>query len=235
MQHLLSGSGITLLYILSAAGIMFTVRKLTSIPDELFRKILHFILLGAYIPLVFAFEKWWMATVFSIGMIVLCFPALYFAEKIPKFSSFVNERKKGEYKNSMILAIGMMALSTTICWGLFRDKYLVLASIYAWGVGDGLAALVGKKFGKHKITWKLADGKKSVEGSLAMFICSFVSVFTVLLIRGGVDFPLCFITALLTGAACTVAELCSKNGYDTVICPTVAMVVIIPMVALFGG
>lgn len=235
MQQLLLGSGITLLYILSAAGIMFTVRKLTSIPDELFRKILHFILLGAYIPLVFAFEKWWMATVFSIGMIVLCFPALYFAEKIPKFSSFVNERKKGEYKNSMILAIGMMALSTTICWGLFRDKYLVLASIYAWGVGDGLAALVGKRFGKHKITWKLADGKKSVEGSLAMFICSFTSVLGVLLIRGGLGLPLCFITALLTGAACTVAELCSKNGYDTVICPTVAMVVIIPMVALFGG
>ena len=235
MQQLLLGSGITLLYILAAAGIMFTVRKLTSIPDELFRKILHFILLGAYIPLVFAFEKWWMATVFSIGMIILCFPALYFAEKIPKFSSFVNERKKGEYKNSMVLAIGMMALSTTICWGLFADKYLVLASIYAWGVGDGLAALVGKRFGKHKITWKLADGKKSVEGSLAMFICSFTSVLGVLLIRGGLGLPLCFITALLTGAACTVAELCSKNGYDTVICPTVAMVVIIPMVALFGG
>ena len=235
MQQLLLGSGITLLYILSAAGIMVTVRKLTSIPDELFRKILHFILLGAYIPLVFAFEKWWMATVFSIGMIILCFPALYFAEKIPKFSSFVNERKKGEYKNSMVLAISMMALSTTICWGLFADKYLVLASIYAWGVGDGLAALVGKRFGKHKITWKLADGKKSVEGSLAMFICSFTSVLGVLLIRGGLGLPLCFITALLTGAACTVAELCSKNGYDTVICPTVAMVVIIPMVALFGG
>ena len=176
-----------------------------------------------------------MATVFSIGMIILCFPALYFAEKIPKFSSFVNERKKGEYKNSMVLAIGMMALSTTICWGLFADKYLVLASIYAWGIGDGLAALVGKRFGKHKITWKLADGKKSVEGSLAMFICSFTSVLGVLLVRGGLGLPLCFITALLTGAACTVAELCSKNGYDTVICPTVAMVVIIPMVALFGG
>ena len=235
MQQLLLGSGITLLYILSAAGIMFTVRKLTSIPDELFRKILHFILLGAYIPLVFAFEKWWMATVFSIGMIILCFPALYFAEKIPKFSSFVNERKKGEYKNSMVLAIGMIALSTTICWGLFADKYLVLASIYAWGVGDGLAALVGKRFGKHKITWKLADGKKSVEGSLAMFICSFTSVLGVLLIRGGLGLPLCFITALLTGAACTVAELCSKNGYDTVICPTVAMAVILPLVTLFGG
>ena len=235
MQALLLGSGITLLYILTAAAIMFTARKLITIPDELFRKILHFILLGAYIPLVFAFEKWWMATVFSIGMIIVCFPALYFAEKIPNFSSFVNERTNGEYKNSMVLAIGMMALSTTVCWGLLDDKYLVLASIYAWGIGDGLAALVGKKYGKHKIKWKLADGKKSVEGSLAMFICSFISVLSVLLIRGGSGFPLCFITALLTGVACTIAEMCTKNGYDTVICPTVAMAVILPLVTLFGG
>lgn len=235
MQQLLLGSGITLLYIIIAAGTTFAVRNLIKIPDELFRKILHFILLGAYIPLVFAFDKWWMAAVFSIFMMAVCFPTLYFAEKTPKFSAFVNERKKGEYKNSMILAIGMMIVSVSICWGLFGDRYLVLASIYAWGIGDGLAALIGKRFGKHKITWRLADGKKSVEGSLAMFTCSFVSVFTVLLIRGGVAFPLCLITAIIAGAACTVAELCAKNGYDTVICPTVAMVVIIPLVAWLGG
>ena len=56
--------------------------------------------------------------------------------------------------------------------GLFRidHRHFVsraLASIYAWGVDDALVALIGKKFGKHKIKWKLADGKKSVEGSLA--------------------------------------------------------------------
>lgn len=105
-----------------------------------------------------------MATVFSASLIVVLLPVLALAERIPMFSSFVNERKKGEFKSSMVLAVGMMAFSTTVCWGLFGDKYLVLASIYAWGVGDALAALIGKKYGKHKIKWKIADGKKSVEG-----------------------------------------------------------------------
>ena len=173
-----------------------------------------------------------MAAIFACSLIAILFPALYFAAKWPMFSSFVNERKKGEFKSSMVLAVGMMAFSVTVCWGLFGDRYLVLASIYAWGIGDGLAALVGKRFGKHKIKWKIADGKKSVEGSLTMFLCSLVSVCAVLLIRGGISIPMCFVIALLAAIVSTVAEMCAKNGWDTVICPVSAMIVILPLVAL---
>ena len=235
MHPFLYGTLVTVLYIIVAASIMLIARKLIRIPDELFRKILHFILLGAYIPLCFAFEAWWMATVFSASLIVVLLPVLALAERIPMFSSFVNERKKGEFKSSMVLAVGMMAFSTTVCWGLFGDKYLVLASIYAWGVGDALAALIGKKYGKHKIKWKIADGKKSVEGSLAMFICALVSVFTVLIVRGGIAISMCLLIAVFSALVCTFTELCAKNGLDTVICPTSAMVVIIPLVMAFGG
>ena len=229
MQQFIYGTGITLLYIVVAAGIMLLARMLFTIPDELFRKILHFILLGAYIPLVFAFETWWMAAAFAASLVVILFPVLLLAEKIPMFSSFVNERKKGEFRSSMVLAVGMMVFSVTICWGLFGDKYLVLASIYAWGVGDAFAALVGKRFGKHKIKWKLADGKKSIEGSAAMFLCALTSVFSVLVVRGGIDFVICAVIAVLAALVCTISEMCTKNGLDTVVCPVSAMVVIIPL------
>lgn len=232
MQPFLHGAGITVLYIIIAAGIALLGRKLFTIPDELFRKILHFILLGAYIPLVFSFEKWWMAALFATSLIVILFPTLAIFERVPMFSSFVNERKKGEFKSSMVLAVGMMAASVTVCWGIFGDRYLVLASIYAWGVGDALAALVGKRFGKHKIKCKFADSKKSVEGSLAMFICACVSVFVTLVVRGGINLPLCAIIAVSAAIFCTVAELCARGGLDTVICPTTAMAVIIPLVKL---
>ena len=233
MQPFLYGVGITMLYIIVAVGIMLLARKYVTIPDELFRKILHFILLGAYIPLVFAFETWWMSAIFALSLIIILFPALSVAGKIPMFSAFMNERKKGEFKSSMVLAVGMMAFSVIVCWGIFEDKYLVLASIYAWGIGDGLAALIGKRFGKHKIKWKLADGKKSIEGSLTMFLCSLISVFAVLLIRGGISTIICFAIACLAAVVSTIAELCAKNGMDTVICPISAMIVIIPMVGIF--
>ena len=233
MQEFLCGAGITVLYIIVAVGIMLLARKCFTIPDELFRKALHFILLGAYIPLVFAFEAWWMAAIFAASLIIILFPALSIASKIPMLSAFIIERKKGEFLSSMVLAVGMMAFSVTICWGLFADRYLVLASIYAWGIGDGLAALVGKRFGKHKIKWRFADGKKSVEGSAAMFLCSLVAVFTVLMVRGGIGVPMCFVIALFAAIVSTVAEMCAKDGWDTVICPVSAMIVIIPLVTLF--
>ena len=235
MHPFLYGAVVTLLYIAIAAAIVLPIRVFFTIPDELFRKILHFILLGAYIPLVFAFSEWWMATVFALLLIALLFPALFFAQKIPKFSSFVNERKKGEFQISMVYAVGMMALSTAVCWGLCGDKYLVLASIYAWGIGDGLAALVGKRFGKHKITWRIADGKKSFEGSLTMFLCAFVSVFTVLSLRGGIQLLICLTISIVAALVCAFAELCTKNGLDTIVCPVSAMIVIIPSVMLLGG
>ena len=232
MHSFLYGTCITVLYIIAMVGVMMLVRKLFPIPDELFRKILHFILLGAYIPLVFAFEAWWMSAIFAASLIIILFPALSIASKIPMLSAFIIERKKGEFLSSMVLAVGMMAFSVIVCWGLFADRYLVLAVIYAWGIGDGLAALVGKRFGKHKIMWKLADGKKSVEGSAAMFLCSLVAVFTVLMIRGGIGVPMCFVIALLAAIVSTIAEMCAKDGWDTVICPVSAMIVIIPMVTL---
>ena len=233
MQEFLVGTGIAVSYISVAVGIMMLIRAICTIPDELFRKVLHFILLGAYIPLVFAFAEWWMAALFATVLIVILFPALHLAQKIPMFSSFVNERKKGEFQSSMVYAVGMMAFSIMVCWGLAGDKYLVLASIYAWGVGDGLAALVGKRFGKHKIKWKFADRKKSYEGSLTMFLCAFVSVFTVLMFRGSINILGCIFIGILTAVVSTIAELCAKDGLDTIICPISAMLVIIPMTNLF--
>ena len=232
MHPVLYGTRITMLYILIAAGSIFLARKLFRIPDELFRKMLHFVLLGAYIPLVFAFDAWWMAAVFAASLIVILFPALSVAGRIPMFSAFVNERKEGEFKSSMVLAVGMMVFSVAVCWGLFADRYLVLASVYAWGIGDGFAALIGKRFGKHKIRWKLADSKKSVEGSLAMFFCALASVFTVLLIRGGIGVVMCFVIALLAAIVSTIAEMCAKDGWDTVLCPVSAMIIILPLTML---
>lgn len=235
MQEFWSGAGMTALYILVAAVLALGARKFLTIPDELFRKILHFILLGAYIPLVFGFQTWWMAAVFVVALIAVIFPILLAVSRWRAFSSFVVERRKGEFTGSMVLALSVMAFSVCICWGWMGDRYLVLACIYAWGVGDAFAALIGKRFGKHKIRWKNADGKKSVEGSMAMFVCSFGSVFAVLAVRGGLSVPVGLLIAFATGVCCTVAEFCTKNGWDTVVCPVTAMVVILPLVKLLGG
>ena len=231
----IDGVSVFAMYLLPAAIIMLTARKFLKIPDELYRKSLHFILLGAYFPFLFAFRTWWISAGFAAGLIIIIYPILAFAGKIPAFSSFVNERKKGEFKSSMVLALMTVIFSITICWGIFGDKLLTLACVYAWGVGDAFAALVGRQFGKHKIRLPLADPRKSWEGSAAMFLSAVVSVLIVLLVRGGLGLGACLMIALLAALATTYVELITKDGLDTITCPAIAMVVIIPLIKILGG
>ena len=235
MHELLHGALVFALYVIPAAAIMLIARKFLKIPDELFRKILHFILLGAYFPFLFAFHTWWISAGFAASLIVVLYPILALAGKLPFFSSFVNERKKGEFKSSMVLALLTMVISISICWGIFGDRLLTLACVYAWGVGDAFAALVGKRFGKHKVGLPLADPRKSWEGSAAMFASSVLSVLTVLLVRGGLGFGPSLLISLLAAVATTYVELITKDGLDTITCPAAAMAVILPLIHILGG
>lgn len=235
MQEFLTGAGIVVVYFVVAASIAIACRFFIKIPDELFRKILHCILLGSLLAFVFGFQTWWLSAVTAIVFAVVVYPILAFFEKFRAYSQVTTERKKGELKTSLLLVFGMFAAVIAICWGWLGDRYLVLTSIYAWGFGDAAAALVGKRFGKHKIHLKFVDGKKSMEGSGAMFLTSFISVLVVLICRDGVGIGGCVIVSLLTALVSTLAELYSKDGMDTVICPMSAMVVLLPLVYLFGG
>ena len=117
-----------------------------------------------------------------------------------------------------------------VCLGWLNDKMLALASIYSWGFGDALAALIGTKFGKHKI-YK----KKSLEGTLAYVIISFIIVLSILLIRGGMPWYSYLVCSFITAVVGSVVELYTPNGLDTVSCPLASMVVLILMLLAFGG
>lgn len=229
------GTGAVCVYFAVLATTLLTCRRLMKIPDELFRKMLHFVLLGSYMPFVFAFDVWWHASLLAVALAVAIYPALAFAERFRGYSELTTERRQGELKHSLLLAFSVLAASIAVCWGALGDRHMVLACVYAWGVGDAFAALVGKQFGRHKIRLPLADRRKSWEGSGAMFLTSAATVLIILLVRGGLSpagyalIPLC--GALVT----TLVEMITPGGYDTITCPAAAMLVILPLTALMGG
>ena len=234
MQQILQGTGSIILYFVIAAGGAIGSRFLIKIPNELFRKILHCILLGSLFMFTFAYGEWWISALAAVIFEIIVYPLLIVLERFKNFSEITTERKKGELKNSLLLVFTMYAVVVSICWGWLGDKYLALAAIYAWGFGDAVAALIGKKFGKHKIKWKCTDGKKSMEGSFSMFLVSFISVMIILSYRGGINMVGVIVISLVTALVSMFSELCSKNGNDTVICPMSAMIILIPLVYLFG-
>lgn len=235
MQAFLMGIVYILIYFIICASGAFILRMTTKVPDEVFRKLLHMILLGSLSVWVAAFPNWWMAAISAVAFALLVYPVLWAAESIKGYSKVVTERKSGELKSSLLIVFFMFAVVVSICWGWFSDKMLALASIYAWGFGDAFAALIGKRFGKHKIGGKIIAGRKSVEGTGVMFIVSFVSVFTVLMLRGGMEWYACGAVAIVTAAVSAIVELYTLNGIDTITCPLAAMAVLLPLVHLFGG
>lgn len=235
MNPILLGTLNLIIYFVIAAGTALLCRLFFTIPDEIFRKTLHFILLGSFLVFIFSYPTWKITALSAILFEILVYPVLIFFERFKGYSSLTTERKKGELKNSLLLVFTMFAIVVAICWGIFSDKYLALASLYAWGIGDAFAALIGKKFGKHKIKAPKLDGKKSYEGTLSMFAVSFITVTVILFYRGGLDVIPCLTTSLIVAAVSTVTELYSKNGNDTIICPLSAMAALLPLIYLFGG
>lgn len=231
MQELLQGCGSLLLYFIICAAVAITVRMTLKMADELFRKILHVILLGSLMVCVNAFDTWYMAVGVVVVFAIIVYPILNAAERIKNYSQIMTERKQGELKSSLLVVFAMFAIVLSVCWGYFNDRLLAVASIYAWGIGDAFAALIGKKYGKHKIT----KAGKSIEGTFSMFLCSVISVFVVLMLREGMGMLQVVVISVCVGTVSTLAELYTPNGMDTFTCPLAAMLVLLPLVKIFGG
>lgn len=235
MIEFLQGFGILCGYFFVCASAALLLRRFARIPSEVFRKILHIILLCSLFVWIYAFQTWWIASLAALIFIAIVFPLLSLAEKLDCYSELLTERRNGEIKHSLILVFSMFAILNSICWGWLGERWLVLACICAWGFGDAAAALIGKKYGRHYLEGKLIEGRKSVEGTLAMFTVSLISVLIVLLINGNVAWYTSLTIAVLTAAASSVVELYTRKGMDTVTCPFAAAAVLLPLVHLWGA
>lgn len=235
MSELWHGCAVILLYFAVCATTALVAHALFPIPSEVFRKILHMILLGSLSVWTIVFDRWWVAGATAVAFALLVWPVLALAERLKGYSALLTERKQGEIKASLLLVFFMYAAIVSLCWGLLHDRLLALAGIYAWGFGDAAAALVGKRFGRHLFKGKEPLCRKSWEGTAAMFVVSFVSVLAVLTARGGLSPLALIVISACTAAVSAVVELYSKNGLDTVTCPLAATAVLMPLTTFFGG
>lgn len=118
------------------------------------------------------------------------------------------------------LGLVFYAISYTILAGFFSAKpYVIAAGILPMAYGDAAASLVGEKFGKRHFT---IFAKKSLEGSVAMFAVSFVSLEAGLLFFSAF-YPLSLfssvIIALAVATVATVAEALTPRGFDNITVP----------------
>ncbi len=128
------------------------------------------------------------------------------------------------------------AISVTLLFGLLWrpdgpvDRApIATAGVMAMTWGDALAALIGKRFGRHR--YKVGQSERSWEGSVTMFVASTAAMFLVLLLLPGSSLsPLAtssgagwtLFTALVGATFATLAEAVSPHGMDNLSVPLVA-------------
>lgn len=213
------------LFIIPCVLVLFPIRFLTRVPSYIFRKLLHMIAFTCFTVMMLTAEGWECAALTSVIVAVLVCPLLSLFEQECWYDKLFVQKSPGEIKRSLLMLFFMFAAVIAVAWGFFHDPHAAAAAILMWGVGDAAAALVGIPLGKHKVNFKPVNGKKSWEGSCAMFAASTLVGVTFFCAYCNYSPATAVPCALVMGAAGTFAELISPSEWDTVTVPVVMLAV----------
>lgn len=212
-----------------ALGIIcILLRVFAKIPDYIFRKILHSIAAGMITILVVIPTHWWISEI-VMGVCILGLSILLLIfEHTSVYQKFFIEKYKHEVLFSYLIFSLVVTSLIAFFWGFRGDanRFLVIVAILSWAFGDASASIVGHLIGKHKISGKMIEGIKSIEGSIACFLLAFIISFILLLLLMHYLWWLALLEALLIGVLVSLAELFTKKGLDNLSCPLVAAIIL---------
>lgn len=197
--------GLTLSYIF--IGILFVLSKLFSrigMKQEYNRKFLHI-----------AISHWWLiATHFFTREWVAVIPPLtfIFANVLARDYKLLEAMERKPDNNQGLIYYPLsMAILVLFSFGLIREPYIGAIGIFILGYGDGVAAIVGTRWGKRKIY-----RNKTLEGSLAMLLTTFIVTFAILSMAHD-QFK--WFAAIMVSVIATFLEIFSPRGHDNLFIP----------------
>lgn len=205
MEYQLLGVGLWLGVVLAAAEL---VARFTPLGGEISRKIVH-IGVGNVILLA-----WWLHIPDWVGIAaaIVSSIATLISYWYPVLASVSGVGRKSFGTFFYSVSIGLLI---AYFWPQGLQAHAVLGIlVMTWG--DGLAALIGQRFGKHPYTvW---DMTKSWEGTATMAIASTIVSGSILSLAYGFSASVA-LTAVIVAAVATGLESFSKFGLDNLSVP----------------
>jgi len=135
-----------------------------------------------------------------------------------------------------------ITLLFTICVLLAPDQlYFPISGILIMIVSDSLASIVGKKYGRIKLTIAYTGSERTLEGSFTFFVSAFILSYSAFFYFGlanpinqqELTLELIAVYSLITAFAGTVIELFSPSTLDDLTIP-IATTAVIYILAQFG-
>ena len=166
------------------------------------RKFLH-IMVGNILFILPLFDTWWVMTFLAAApFIVLTFLMSPYSP-VKSIRNRMSESGHG-------LGLVYYAISWTVLALIFFNlPWIIAVGIAAMSYGDGMASLIGMKYGKKK--YNITGDVKSVEGSVTMFLVLLGTLWMVLIYYGVTATPLAIVAVSLVA---TILEGITPKGLD---------------------
>jgi phytol kinase len=208
---------ISYVYVFAMIGIGEGLRKWRGYSTEFTRKLIH-ISVGMWaFGTVLLFEHWYFAIIPPLSFVVLN----YISYRREIFKS-VETGEKGN------LGTVYFPISFAIILCLFWNRpNLLVASLMPMTWGDALAAILGRRYGQRK--YSLLGSTRSMEGSLGMFLFSWLSTFLALLLLPPLGWQTSVLYSLTLAVFATLVEALSPWHVDNLTVPLLSAVLLYPI------
>jgi phytol kinase len=237
-QDLIGAAILMAYYLLIVVLVPTLLKRYTSIPFEVVRKIQHVGYSLSIFILLRRFSTWYMALGAAFLLVLVAYPALLIVERFSWYrETFVDRGKGGELRRQLIYVQLSFALLILIFWGLLgvRWQYIVALAVVPWGFGDAAAALVGKAWGHRRVLSRFIENAKTCEGTLAMAVVSGTTLFWTLLLYAQQSWLVSLLTASIVAPVCSLVELFSRRGTDTLTVPFFTALWLLPVLRAFAA
>jgi dolichol kinase len=141
-------------------------RRVAKLPPDVTRKVIHVGVALWALPTALLFRSPWWAAAAPLVFVVL--NAISYRFRLMKVIEEEGEGTPG----TIYFPLSFAAL-ILILWPL-DARAASVAGLYAMGLGDAAASVLGRRYGRH--TYAICGAKKSWEGTAAMFAFSFVGI-----------------------------------------------------------
>ena len=195
---------IILLYLLSIFLISIVFKKFNKNSKEITRKIIH-IGIGPLIPIAQLLKIDQISALIFTGVVSLMVLINYGYKIFPTIEDV--ERKS---YGTLFYCLSLFIL-ISLFWN--KDPFSLITGFFIMTFGDGLAGLIGKSF--NSSSWIFLKQRKSLLGTLAMFITSLIVVCTIGYIQQNSFYYSYFTIAFIA----TILEQFSVLGIDNFIVP----------------
>ncbi len=200
---------ISFIYVFAVLGAAEALRKALRLPVEFTRKVVH-IGVGMW--------AWGTAALFTDKWFAIIPPAAFVLLNYISYRRGTFAAMETGDKRNLGTVYFPIAFVAIILLFFDTSKPFMVAALMPMTWGDAFAAIIGKRYGRRHYALLDANSQRSLEGSVAMFAFSFLSV-AIAFVVFSVPLEVAILFGLVLALFATLVEAVSPAGLDNLFVP----------------